>query len=401
MLGLSNSQVLVLVMSEEANESVFVKREVERAVSMGKPVFPIRIREVNPSQSLEFFVAGFQWIDAWKPPIEQYLDQLANSLQSVGYFESGKIFNEEQEVKDKSDSQPAMHNNFRNIPIALLIMTVIGLMGWFGYEIWQDKSQKFVISETTPSNINQNKENIKIQKENNTINELSPVQNIDASKSEKEEIQRAQKSHVEQTVGSEASIAHASSSHQKLFTEAMKILEGTSNRERYTIIKGFLESNSLPKQLSVDQMLALIGSSKYRYQAISKLVEYLPHPLTFENSMKIVDPAQEHERYNLIKLLDKYSRIPKRLSVDQMLALIGSSKYRYQAISKLVEYLPHPLTFENSMKIVKPAQGSERYNLLKLLVSSKHMPSDLTSDQVVALIESSKYRQKAIEMLHN
>jgi TIR domain len=44
--GIESSAVFVLVLSENANESIFVKREVERAVSKGKPVFPIRVREV-------------------------------------------------------------------------------------------------------------------------------------------------------------------------------------------------------------------------------------------------------------------------------------------------------------------------------------------------------------------
>ena len=83
MAALNKCQVLVLILSEDANESSYVKREVERMVSNAKPVFPIRIREVAPSQTLEFFVASSQWIDAWKPPIERYLEQLAMAIKST------------------------------------------------------------------------------------------------------------------------------------------------------------------------------------------------------------------------------------------------------------------------------------------------------------------------------
>ena len=63
--------------SPRTPQSIFVKREVERAVSKGKPVFPIRVREVMPSRSLELFISSAHWIDAWKPPMEKYLERLA------------------------------------------------------------------------------------------------------------------------------------------------------------------------------------------------------------------------------------------------------------------------------------------------------------------------------------
>jgi len=81
--GIERSAVLVLVLSEHANTSEFVKREVERAVSKGRPVFPVRVREVAPSKSLELFISSAEWIDAWQPPIEQHLGRLADTIRSA------------------------------------------------------------------------------------------------------------------------------------------------------------------------------------------------------------------------------------------------------------------------------------------------------------------------------
>src|SRR5262245_41486459 len=61
--GIETSAVLVLVLSEHANSSAFVSREVERAVSKSKPIFPVRVREVLPSKSLELFISAEHWID--------------------------------------------------------------------------------------------------------------------------------------------------------------------------------------------------------------------------------------------------------------------------------------------------------------------------------------------------
>ena len=75
--GIEDSIAMVLVLSEHANQSAAVQNEVERAFSKGKTIIPVRIREVQPSKGLEFFVASAQWLDAWKAPIETNMDKLA------------------------------------------------------------------------------------------------------------------------------------------------------------------------------------------------------------------------------------------------------------------------------------------------------------------------------------
>lgn len=78
--GIQQSRCLVLVLSEAANQSPFVRREVERAVSKRKPVFPIRIEEIVPSPSLELFVSATHWIDAWSGRLVDHVDRLARDL---------------------------------------------------------------------------------------------------------------------------------------------------------------------------------------------------------------------------------------------------------------------------------------------------------------------------------
>jgi TIR domain len=83
-LGIEHSRCLVLVLSEAANQSEFVRREVERAVSKRKPVFPIRIEEVLPSPALELFVSATHWIDAWSGALVKHVERLAQALANVG-----------------------------------------------------------------------------------------------------------------------------------------------------------------------------------------------------------------------------------------------------------------------------------------------------------------------------
>ena len=58
---------MVLLLSGHANQSAFVNKEVERAISKGKVVIPLRIQDVQPSRALELFISSTQWIDAWAP----------------------------------------------------------------------------------------------------------------------------------------------------------------------------------------------------------------------------------------------------------------------------------------------------------------------------------------------
>jgi|GEM_PF-4206642 len=87
--GIEQSRCLVLVLSEAANESHFVRREVERAVSKRKPVFPIRIEEVLPSPALELFVSTTHWIDAWSGNLSDHAQRLARDLGDESVVEEG------------------------------------------------------------------------------------------------------------------------------------------------------------------------------------------------------------------------------------------------------------------------------------------------------------------------
>ena len=72
---------MVLVLSSSANASPQIVREVERAVSKGIPIIPLRIEEVKPTASLEYFLSTPHWLDAFNPPLERHLRYLARHSQ--------------------------------------------------------------------------------------------------------------------------------------------------------------------------------------------------------------------------------------------------------------------------------------------------------------------------------
>ena len=81
--GIEQSRSLVLILSTRANKSRFVRTEVERAYSKGKPVFPVRIEDVRPSRALELFISTKNWIDAWNGNLSrQHAERLMEELAS-------------------------------------------------------------------------------------------------------------------------------------------------------------------------------------------------------------------------------------------------------------------------------------------------------------------------------
>lgn len=73
--GIDESAAVVLLMSENANSSPHVLREVEHAVSGGTPILVYKIEDVALSKSMEYFLMTHQWVSS--KPQEDYADIVA------------------------------------------------------------------------------------------------------------------------------------------------------------------------------------------------------------------------------------------------------------------------------------------------------------------------------------
>ncbi len=62
--GIDHSAAIILLMSEEANHSPHVLREVERAVSKSIPILVYKLEEIVLSKSMEYYLMTHQWISA-------------------------------------------------------------------------------------------------------------------------------------------------------------------------------------------------------------------------------------------------------------------------------------------------------------------------------------------------
>jgi hypothetical protein len=81
--AIQNSRVMVLIFSENANASGQIAREVERAADYGVTIVPIRVEDVAPAQSLQYFLSNIHWLDALSPPLERRLQEIATKIKPM------------------------------------------------------------------------------------------------------------------------------------------------------------------------------------------------------------------------------------------------------------------------------------------------------------------------------
>lgn len=102
--GIDESAAIVLLMSQNANSSPHVLREVEHAVSSNTPILVYKMEEVALSKSMEYFLMTHQWISA--KPREDYADIVAFA-QDLAKEENTK--QDEAGAKNGEDSAGKKH----------------------------------------------------------------------------------------------------------------------------------------------------------------------------------------------------------------------------------------------------------------------------------------------------
>lgn len=81
--AITECQLMVLVFSSETNDSHHIVREVELAAHHRKPIIPLRVENVVPNATLDYYIAGTHWLDAMDPPLEAHLERLTTVVQEM------------------------------------------------------------------------------------------------------------------------------------------------------------------------------------------------------------------------------------------------------------------------------------------------------------------------------
>ena len=93
--GIEGSKVFFLCLSNAANESQHVLREVERAVSRKLPIVVYQVEETTLSKSMEYFLASTQWFVPGKDNGYEELVEIIKSIRDKKQIEK-KVTNKPQ-----------------------------------------------------------------------------------------------------------------------------------------------------------------------------------------------------------------------------------------------------------------------------------------------------------------
>lgn len=78
--AIQDCRAVVLIVSEKAVQSQWVKKELSTAVSYNKPILPFRISHVELTGGLQFLLNNVQWIDASSNPTGKF-DKIVDGLE--------------------------------------------------------------------------------------------------------------------------------------------------------------------------------------------------------------------------------------------------------------------------------------------------------------------------------
>lgn len=126
--AIHSARVLVLVFSASANRSPQIRREVERAVNKGLPIIPLRIEDIAPTHSLEYFIGTVHWLDALTPPFEGHLRRLSDSVKALLEIDPDRPSIVAPASAASSTNRPAF---VRNLVLATLAVVGVGAVTMF------------------------------------------------------------------------------------------------------------------------------------------------------------------------------------------------------------------------------------------------------------------------------
>jgi TIR domain len=142
--AIHGSRVMVLVLSSHANESTHIPKEIERAVSRGIPIIPLRVEDVTPAKSLDYFISSVHWLDAITPPLEEHLESLANTIRTI-LPEQPRVVPPVLETAPVPHHAPAVVKSPGNstrpkwlFPLIAAAVVVLAVVAWF---VWGRSNQ--------------------------------------------------------------------------------------------------------------------------------------------------------------------------------------------------------------------------------------------------------------------
>ncbi len=132
--GIDSSDYLVCVLTESANESVQVKREIERAVSKKISIIPFKVGDFELSKSMQYFLSSHHWLNVDENNVDASILLLIEKLtgKKSEAPKTEKITSEQAKKPVPAPSPETTVNKKSPAPaIAVIIAIILAFSAYF------------------------------------------------------------------------------------------------------------------------------------------------------------------------------------------------------------------------------------------------------------------------------
>jgi len=122
--------VMLVVVSSNANQSSHVAREVDLAIERGKPLLPVRVEDIAPTGALDYLLRLSQWLDLFPGSIADHSGALRRMVTAL--LEERGIPIPEPGLQPEAEPVPHRISIGRSGLIMAAVAIVVVGAGWFG-----------------------------------------------------------------------------------------------------------------------------------------------------------------------------------------------------------------------------------------------------------------------------
>ncbi len=154
--GLDKSDALLLVLSENSNNSPHVLREIERAVTKSIPIIVYKLEDVKLTKSMEYFLMTHQWLNHQKgnfTDVINCINNLKNSAEAPVAFSDSTTENESSAPVTPTAAKPKRRKYTLPVVIALSAVLIAGAIITATFILKHDNETGTKTSEETTGNI--------------------------------------------------------------------------------------------------------------------------------------------------------------------------------------------------------------------------------------------------------
>ena len=81
--AINTSRIMVLIYSSHSNDSPHVIREATLAMSKRVIIIPLKVEDAPLSKTMEFIISVPHWLDALTPPLEEHIEMLSQTVNTL------------------------------------------------------------------------------------------------------------------------------------------------------------------------------------------------------------------------------------------------------------------------------------------------------------------------------